>query len=99
MGLHTMSNPEREGRAPQGLAGRLLDAWRLMRQGGAGRKAPREMRVVESLAVGGRNQLHLVSCGGERFLVGTGPESVGTIVQVRSHAAAIGLARSPAERM
>jgi flagellar biogenesis protein FliO len=45
------------------------------------------MEVVETLALGAKKQLILVSCDGERFLVGTGPESVQTIVRVRSEAA------------
>ena len=54
------------------------------------------MRVVETLALGGRKQLVLVSCAGERFLVGTGPEQVQTIVRVRPEAA--GAARLREER-
>ncbi len=66
-----------------GLAGWLLAAVRELRTGTM--KAPRkQMRVVESLALGAKNRLVLVSCGGERFLVGTGPESVGTIIRVRA---------------
>ena len=41
------------------------------------------MRVVETLALGAKQKLLLVTCGGERFLVGTGPDSVSTIVRVR----------------
>lgn len=43
----------------------------------------KRMRIVETLSVGPRKQLVLVSCGGEHFLVGTGPESVHTITRVR----------------
>ena len=35
------------------------------------------MRVVETLALGGRRQLILVACGSERFLVGSGAGSSG----------------------
>ena len=38
------------------------------------------MRVVETLALGGRRQLTLVVCGTERFLVGVSAESVDAIV-------------------
>jgi hypothetical protein len=41
------------------------------------------MRVVETLALGGRKQLMLVSCGEEHFLVGGGIDSVETIVPVQ----------------
>ncbi len=43
----------------------------------------KRMRIVETLSVGPRKQLVLVSCGGEHFLVGTGPDSVQTITRVR----------------
>jgi hypothetical protein len=42
------------------------------------------MRVVETLALGGRRQLTLVVCGRERFLVGGSAESVDAIVRVSS---------------
>jgi hypothetical protein len=45
---------------------------------------PKRMQIVETLAVGPKTKLLLVSCGGEHFLVGTGPESVQTIVPTRS---------------
>ena len=43
----------------------------------------RLMKVVETLPLGGKRQLMLVSCGGEHFLVGGGLESVETIVRVK----------------
>jgi flagellar biogenesis protein FliO len=66
----------------QGLAGwvlGLLRGWRGERT--AQRK---QMRVVETLALGGRRQLMLVSCGAEHFLVGGGIDSVETIVRVKA---------------
>jgi flagellar biogenesis protein FliO len=66
----------------QGLAGwvlGLLRGWRGERT--AQRK---QMRVVETLALGGRRQLMLVSCGDEHFLVGGGMDSVETIVRVKA---------------
>jgi flagellar biogenesis protein FliO len=38
------------------------------------------MRLAETLSLGGKRQLMLVICDGQRFLVGTGGEGVGTIV-------------------
>ena len=65
-----------------GLAGWLLKAYREYRAGS--RNARRKhMRVVETLALGAKQKLVLVTCGGERFLVGTGPDAVSTIVRVR----------------
>jgi hypothetical protein len=42
------------------------------------------MRVVETLALGGRRQLMLVSCWDEHFLVGGGIDSIETIVRVKA---------------
>jgi flagellar biogenesis protein FliO len=40
------------------------------------------MRIIETLALGTKKQLLLVSCDGERFLVGTGPDQVQAIVRL-----------------
>jgi flagellar biogenesis protein FliO len=42
-----------------------------------------QLRLVETLPLGGKRQLMLVSCGGESFLVGGGADSVETIVRVK----------------
>ncbi len=44
--------------------------------------APRQMKVVERVSLGGRRSLTLVSCGGRQFLVGCGSEQVNSIVVV-----------------
>ena len=44
----------------------------------------KQMQLVETLSLGGKRQLMLVTCGGEHFLVGGGLESVETIVRVRA---------------
>jgi hypothetical protein len=49
---------------------------------------PRQMQLIETLGLGGKRQLMLVSCGGERFLVGGGLESVETIVRVKAGSSA-----------
>jgi hypothetical protein len=43
-----------------------------------------QMQLMETLALGGKKQLMLVSCGGERFLVGGGSEGIETIVPVKT---------------
>ena len=66
----------------QGLAGwliRLLQGWRHQRE--AQRK---QLRLVETLSLGGKRQLMLVTCGGESFLVGGGTDSVETIVRLKA---------------
>jgi flagellar biogenesis protein FliO len=40
------------------------------------------MHVIETVSLGGRRQLSLVSCGDERFLVGCGADQIQTIVQI-----------------
>jgi flagellar biogenesis protein FliO len=68
----------------QGLAGwvlGLLRSWRGLREVQGRQK---QMHLVETLALGGKRQLMLVSCEGEWFLVGGGMESVETIVRVKA---------------
>lgn len=68
-----------------GLAGWLIKAVRRLREQSAatrGRAAQRQMRLVETLNLGARRQLLLIECAGEKFLVGTGPESVQTITRL-----------------
>lgn len=62
-----------------GFAEWVAAAWRRTRVKAAGR----ELELVETLALGGRRQLSLVVCGGERFLVGCGADSVTSIVAVK----------------
>ncbi len=58
--------------------------------GGAGARgtSKRHMRLIETLPLGAKRQLLLVSCDGERFLIGTGPESVQSILRVRPESGA-----------
>ncbi|HZY73895.1 MAG TPA: flagellar biosynthetic protein FliO [Edaphobacter sp.] len=65
---------------PCGLAGwmpKILQ--RLCRES---QSETRLMHLVETLPLGGKRRLMLVSCAGEHFLVGGGPESLETIVRV-----------------
>ena len=73
-----------------GVAGCLLawaKTWNL--DGGMRRRPRRRMQLGEALAIGGKKQLMLVSCEGERFLVGTGADSVQSIVRVRPEQATV----------
>jgi flagellar biogenesis protein FliO len=67
---------------PGGLAGWMLETLRRLHR--ESRPEARLMRLVETLPLGGKRQLMLVSCAGEHFLVGGGPESLETIVRVQS---------------
>ena len=40
----------------------------------------KQMRLIESLALGNRRQILLVACDNQRYLVGVGPDSVGSIL-------------------
>ena len=66
----------------QGLAGwvfGLVRGWRGQRE-----IQRRQLRLVETLPLGGKRQLMLVTCAGESFLVGGGVESVETIVRLNA---------------
>jgi flagellar biogenesis protein FliO len=66
----------------QGLSGWVLGAlggWRGQRE-----MQRKQLRLVETLPLGGKRQLMLVSCDGESFLVGGGMDSVETIVRLKA---------------
>jgi hypothetical protein len=66
----------------QGLAGWMLG---LLRGWGGQREMQRkQLRLVETLPLGGKRQLMLVTCAGESFLVGGGLESVEAIVRLKA---------------
>lgn len=68
----------------QGVAGwvlGLLRGWRSRPE-----MQRKQLRLVETLPLGGKRQLMLVTCAGESFLVGGGVESVETIVRVKAEA-------------
>jgi hypothetical protein len=65
-----------------GLAGwvlRVLQGWRGQRE-----MQRKQLRLVETLPLGGKRQLMLVTCAGESFLVGGGMDSVETIVRLKA---------------
>ena len=70
---------------PQGLAGWLIELFRSWR--GLREARGKQMQLVETLPLGGKRQLMLVSCAGERFLVGGGAERVETIVRLKAEVA------------
>jgi flagellar biogenesis protein FliO len=66
----------------QGLAGWTLGLLRGLR---SRRELQRkQLRLVETLPLGGKRQLMLVTCAGESFLVGGGLDSVETIVRLKA---------------
>lgn len=54
-----------------------------LRIGGVRVVVPR-MLVLETLSIGSKKQLMLVSCEGEKYLIATGPETVQAIQRVES---------------
>lgn len=67
---------------PGGLAGWLLGCL-----SGAGTKrqvAAKQMHLLETLPLGGKRNLMLVSCAGQLFLVGGSAEGIESIVKVSS---------------
>ena len=77
----------------QGLAGwelGLAQSWREPRV-----SQKKQIQLVETLPLGGKRQLMLVTCAGESFLVGGSFESVETIVRLRAEPSA----NSTADRM
>jgi len=73
----TIAAPELQG-LPGWLLG-LLRGWRGQRE-----MQRKQLRLVETLALGGKRQLMLVTCAGESFLVGGGMDSVETIVRLQA---------------
>jgi flagellar biogenesis protein FliO len=68
--------------SPAGLAG-----WLLNRLSGVSVKRQadeKKMHLIETLSLGGKRNLMLVSCAGELFLVGGSFEGVESIVRVQS---------------
>ena len=63
---------------------RTMRWWRQRELRGRRQQARRQMTIVETLPLGHRKEVVLVSCAGERFLVGTGAEGVQTIVRIGS---------------
>jgi flagellar biogenesis protein FliO len=76
----------------QGLAGWVLG---LLRDWRSGREVQqKQLLLVESLPLGGKRQLMLVTCGEESFLVGGGPESVQAIVRLNAKASLDAVSKS-----
>ena len=58
------------------LQGRVRIKWRA-----ASHTRIQQMQLLETLSLGGKRQVMLVECDGERYLVGCGVDSVATIVK------------------
>ena len=70
------------GSGVQGVAGWIFALLRCLR--GQREMQRQQLRLVETLSLGGKRQLMLVTCAGESFLVGGGMDSVETIVRLKA---------------
>ncbi len=61
------------------LQGRVRIKWR---GNAASVRVRPQMELVETLSLGGKRQVMLIECQGERYLVGCGPDAVATIEKV-----------------
>ena len=91
MHLVTSTGPAVAGASEQTILRRAVLA--ILRMAGGGwvwpqKPVKKHMRIEETMAIGPKKQLLLVSCDGERFLVGTGSDSVQTIMRVQGDPAA-----------
>ena len=84
--MHSLQGTVRVGRtkassSPAGLAGWLLGCL----SGAAVKRqaAEKQMHLLETLPLGGKRSLMLVSCAGELFLVGGSLEGIESIVRVQ----------------
>lgn len=69
----------------QGLAGALLQFWATRRSVKAERT--REMELLETLPLGGKLQLMLVRCAGERFLLAGTLDRIDTMMRLEQSCA------------
>lgn len=66
-----------------GLVGFVIELLKCKRLG----RVQKQMKLVETLALGGKRQLMLVTCGEQKFLVGSGADGVQTIVAITTNEA------------
>ena len=79
----------------RGLAGWALG---LLQRGSRERGTrQKQLRLLETLSLGGKKQLMLVECAGETFLIGGGVESVQTMVRLQDQSQMISAAKSVEE--
>jgi len=74
----------------------------MLRKGLAGMMRPRgesRMKLIETLPLGGRRQLMLVVCDGQRVLVGAGGDGVHSIAEMRDRGAIDLAASTISERL
>lgn len=82
------SDGARESSDKPGLAALFLARFHAAARSGLARlgtsRGERHMALVEKLELGGRRQLLLVVCDGQRYLVGAGNDSIHSIAAMRA---------------
>jgi len=63
------------------LQGRVKIKWR----GTPATRVEQHMELIETLSLGGKRQVMLIECEGERYLVGCGNDAVATIEKVSAN--------------
>jgi flagellar biogenesis protein FliO len=84
--MHSLQGTVRVGRPKASSSPAGLATWLLDRLSGASAKrqvATKQMHLLETLPLGGKRNLMLVSCAGELFLVGGSFEGIESIVRVQ----------------
>src|SRR5271168_2902981 len=81
-GVSPQNSNEAAASEVQGLAGWVLGLAQSWREPRVSQK--KQLQLVETLSLGRKRQLMLVTCAGESFLVGGSFESVETIVRLRA---------------
>jgi flagellar biogenesis protein FliO len=84
---------ERQNGFMAGWTGWLLRKFRSGLAGVGRPRGERRLELIETLQLGGKRQLLLVLCDGQRVLVGAGGDSVHSIAEM-NHPAAAGCAMS-----
>jgi flagellar biogenesis protein FliO len=83
VGVQARAQEIREGLASSWRASGLGRVWPLLERLGVCRaRSEAQLEVLETISLGGRRQLFLIACGGERYLVGAGAEGVGSMLRV-----------------
>lgn len=91
VGVHERTEEMRagpaSGRRASGMGRGLV--WSLLKCLGVSQaRSKAGLELLETLSLGGRRQLFLIACGGERYLVGAGAEGVGSMLRVGAVGAA-----------
>src|SRR5260370_17875518 len=87
--MRDQASREQQPKCPSTLISRVVAA---IRHAFTGRtRSQRRMSLLETLQLGGKRQLMLVLCDGQKYLVGAGSDSVHSIAEMREQTIAAGI--------